>query len=48
VPELEHLGLRELLFDGYRIIYRFVAPRVDILGVIHGARVLDERFFAEM
>jgi len=48
VAELEHLALREVLHGDYRIIYRYAAARVTILGVFHGARRLDERSLSEV
>ena len=42
-PELEHIGIlefREIFFKPYRIIYRTLPDRVDVLAVIHGARRL--------
>ena len=43
VPELPSGGLREVLVDDYRVIYRVVKPRirVEILAVRHGARRLE-------
>ena len=43
VPEFPSRGLREVLVDDYRIIYRVVTPRtrVEILAVRHGARLLE-------
>lgn len=42
-PESEYLGLpyRHQLFGQYRTIFKIAAPRVIILRVIHGARLLD-------
>ena len=43
VPEFPSSGLRELLVQDYRVIYRVVKPpvQVEILTVRHGARLLD-------
>ena len=43
VPEFPSGGLREVLVDNYRIMYRVVMPRtrVEILAVRHGARRLE-------
>lgn len=43
VPEFPSGGLREVLVDDYRIIYRIVPlrTRVEILAVRHGARLLE-------
>ncbi|MCP4088219.1 MAG: type II toxin-antitoxin system RelE/ParE family toxin [Gammaproteobacteria bacterium] len=40
VPEAEHKDVRELVFQGYRIIYRVKLDRVQIATVIHGSRNL--------
>ena len=44
VQEFASSGLREILVSNYRIINRVVkeAPRVEVLAVRHGARVLEE------
>ena len=43
VPEFPSEGLREVLVDDYRSIYRVVTPRtrVEILAVRHGSRRLE-------
>jgi plasmid stabilization system protein ParE len=40
VPELENLGLREIIFHDYRIVYRIAVAsgNSEILAVIHSAR----------
>ncbi|HEY2295045.1 MAG TPA: type II toxin-antitoxin system RelE/ParE family toxin [Thermoanaerobaculia bacterium] len=41
VPEShEGEGIREILFQSYRIIYRLRSERVQIITVLHGARDL--------
>ena len=40
VPEYEDETIRELLEHPYRIIYRTGGPEVEILSVVHGARLL--------
>lgn len=40
VPETDTSNIRELVFQGYRIIYRASPHRVDILTVLHGSRDL--------
>ena len=41
VPEAEgQEGVREILFQSYRIIYRIQSGRVQILSVLHGSRDL--------
>ena len=41
VPEFKNTAIRELLINKYRIIYRLTENQVDVLRVIHGARLLD-------
>jgi toxin ParE1/3/4 len=41
VPEFESLGLREVIYQNYRIVYRVKDTRgkdIEILAVVHGAR----------
>ena len=40
VPEANRDDVRELIFQGYRIIYRTKPYRVQIITVIHGSRNL--------
>lgn len=41
VPEAEEQeAVREILFQGYRIIYRLKPEKVQILSVLHGSRDL--------
>jgi toxin ParE1/3/4 len=41
VPESPNPKIRELLIQGYRVIYRLKKGAVQILAVIHGARNLS-------
>ena len=41
VPESGDRMIRELIYHGYRIIYRAEKERILILAVIHGARDLE-------
>ena len=47
IPENEILGTsyRHLIYGSYRTIFRIAGPRVVILRVIHGARLLDTSLF---
>ena len=49
VPELEASGLREVLYQNYRIVYRTTPgeDNVEILAVIHGARELTKALKVE-
>lgn len=42
VPEYETEDIRELIEKPYRIIYRIKSDQIDVLAVIHGARLLPE------
>jgi len=42
VPESGDPTVRELLVRAYRIIYRVLPTRIDVVAVIHGARLLPE------
>jgi len=43
VPEYETEDIRELIEKPYRIIYRIKSDQIDVLAVIHGARLLPEK-----
>lgn len=40
VPEHDSPEIREVFEKSYRIIYRILADRIDVVAVIHGARKL--------
>lgn len=42
VPEFGRRDLRELLFQRYRIVYRIKQSEVQIVAVVHGARLLPD------
>jgi addiction module RelE/StbE family toxin len=42
VPEYQSEDIRELIEKPYRIIYRIKADQIDVLAVIHGARLLPK------
>jgi len=42
VPELGHDDMREVIVQSYRVIYRVLPNRVQILAVRHGARLLKD------
>ena len=42
VPEFERDDIREVIEGRYRLIYRIKPSQVDILAVIHGARLLPD------
>ena len=41
VPEYSANDLREIIEKPYRIIYRINSNQIDVLAVIHGARLLN-------
>jgi addiction module RelE/StbE family toxin len=41
VPEIGRNDIREVIVQGYRIIYRVLPNEVEILTVHHGTRLLD-------
>ena len=43
VAEYQDEMIRELFEDPYRIIYRLLEDRVDIVAVVHGARRLRRK-----
>jgi plasmid stabilization system protein ParE len=43
VPETQDENVRELLHQNYRIIYRIVGERIEILTIVHGSRNLTLR-----
>ena len=42
VPEYEHEDVREIIESPYRLIYRILPYRIDVLSVMHCARLLRE------
>jgi toxin ParE1/3/4 len=42
VPEYQADDIRELIEAPYRIIYRIKQDQIDVLAVIHGARLLSD------
>ena len=41
VPELDDPNIRELILRNYRLIYRILGEKVQIVRLFHGSRVLD-------
>jgi toxin ParE1/3/4 len=44
VPEWDRDDLRQRLVYNYRLIYRIAGERIEILSIIHGARILPESY----
>jgi toxin ParE1/3/4 len=42
VSEVERLDIRELIVQGFRVIYRVTGDAVTIFAVRHAARLLDD------
>ena len=42
VPEYQAEDVRELIEKPYRIIYRIKSDQIDVLAVIHGARLMPD------
>ncbi|MGD0222758.1 MAG: type II toxin-antitoxin system RelE/ParE family toxin [Terriglobia bacterium] len=43
VPETQDENIRELVQQSYRIIYRILGERIEILTIVHGSRDLSAR-----
>ena len=44
IPEYDAEDIRELIEKPYRIIYRIKPGQIDVIAVIHGARLMPEDF----
>ncbi|MCK5165182.1 MAG: type II toxin-antitoxin system RelE/ParE family toxin [Desulfobacula sp.] len=44
MPEYDAEDIRELIEKPYRIIYRIKLDQIDVIAVIHGARLMPEEF----
>jgi addiction module RelE/StbE family toxin len=42
VPEYQREDLRERLFHSYRVVYRVCGEAVEIVAIVHGARLLPD------
>lgn len=40
MPKAKNLRIREVIYQGYRIIYRLRADAIEIVMVVHGSRNL--------
>ncbi len=43
IPEAEDRALREIIVEGYRVMYRLETQRVLVLAVMHGSRDVEGR-----
>ena len=41
VPELDDPKIRELILGNYRIIYRLLEEKVQVVRIFHGSRIMD-------
>jgi len=44
VPEYAAEDIREVIEKPYRIIYKIKPNQIDVIAVIHGARLLPDEF----
>ena len=42
VPEYQRDSLREIIFQNYRIVYRISHEVIEIVAIVHGARLLPD------
>lgn len=43
MPEADNIRIREVIYQGYRIIYRLRSDTIEIVMVVHGSRNLAGR-----
>lgn len=41
MPEADNPSIREVIYQGYRIIYRLCPDAIEIVMVVHGSRDLN-------
>ena len=41
LPDLEDPNIRELIFKNYRVIYRILEDKIQIIRIFHGSKILD-------
>ncbi len=41
VPELDDPNIRELILRNYRIIYRILGEKIQLVRLFHGSRIID-------
>ena len=44
VPEVEHEDLREVIREGYRIIYQLRNKKIEIVAVVHSRQDVQKKF----
>ena len=40
VPEVDHDLLRELIIEGYRLVYQIIKARIEIIAILHSRQDL--------
>jgi plasmid stabilization system protein ParE len=43
VPELQDEDVREVIVRSYRVMYRVLPEEVEVVAVLHGARLLTDK-----
>ncbi len=43
VPEVDHDLLRELIIEGYRLVYQIIEDRIEIIAVLHSRQDLVKK-----
>jgi len=41
VPELDDPNIRELILRNYRIIYKILGEKIQLVRLFHGSRIID-------
>jgi len=41
MPELDEPNIRKLILRNYRIIYRILGKKIQIVRLFHGSRIID-------
>jgi addiction module RelE/StbE family toxin len=43
VPEVDHASLRELIVEGYRLIYQFRNETIEVITILHSRQDLKKK-----
>ncbi len=44
VPEYDNENIREKFYQNYRIVFRIKGNAIEIVAIVHGARILKDLF----
>jgi len=44
VPEVDHASLRELIVEGYRVVYQLREKHIEVITVLHSRQDLGKKF----